>query len=110
LIEFQKQAEGPYHIMLTQAGEDYLYPNFTVTDAKQKIRNDIFAKFQANQNKTITFRWLNTHFGRLNPKEQRIFNDVIESMITEKLATTSLLENFLYLTETGEKLMKENIL
>ena len=90
LIKFQKQAEGCYHIKLTQIGEDYLYPNFTVTDAKRKIRNDIFAKFKANQNKTITEVWLGgPYFGRLNPKEQRIFQDVIENLFTEQLVTTS---------------------
>lgn len=56
LIEFQKQGKDHYQIKLTQQGEDYLYPNFNISDAKQKIRNDIFAKFKANQDKTITFR------------------------------------------------------
>jgi hypothetical protein len=110
LIEFQKQGKDHYQIKLTQQGEDYLYPNFNISDAKQKIRNDIFVKFKANQNKTMTFRWLNNQFGQLNPKEQRIFNDVIESIIREKLATTSLLENFLYLTKKGEKFMSDSIL
>jgi hypothetical protein len=72
LIEFQKQGKDHYQIKLTQQGEDYLYPNFNISDAKQKIRNDIFAKFKANQDKTITFRWLNNQFGQLNSKEQRI--------------------------------------
>ncbi|MDM8563540.1 hypothetical protein QUF54_09320, partial [Candidatus Marithioploca araucensis] len=67
-IEFQKKAKGHYHIKLTQQGENYLYPNFKVADAKQKIRNDIFAKFKANQDKTITESWLGGHyFGQLNP-------------------------------------------
>jgi len=109
LIEYQKKDEAHYHIMLTQQGEDYLYPDFKVADAKRKIRHDIFAKFKANQDKTITYRWLNTLYfgGQLNPKEQRIFDDVIESIIKEKLVTTSLLNHFLYLTEKGEKLMSE---
>ncbi len=108
LIDFQKKTKGHYHIKLTQQGEDYLYPNFKVSDAKQKIRNDIFAKFKANQDKTITESWLGgPYFGRLNPKEQRIFHDVIENLFTEQLVTTSLLKNFLYLTEKGEKLMSE---
>jgi hypothetical protein len=110
LIDYQKTAEGCYHIMLTAQGEDYLYPDFQLADAKQKIRRDIFAKFKANQDKTITFRWLNTLFGRLNPKEQRIFNDVVTSLITEKLVTTSLLESFYYLTETGEKTMNKSLI
>jgi len=106
LIKFKAKAH--YHIKLTQQGEDYLYPNFTVTDAKLKIRNDIFAKFKTNQNKTITESWLGgPYFGRLNPKEQRIFHDVIENLFTEQLVTTSLLKNFMYLTEKGEKLMSE---
>ena len=111
LIEYKKNADGHYHIMLTTQGEDYLYPNFKVTNAFLKIRNDVLAKFQANQDKTITFRWLNTNYfgGQLNPKEQRIFNDVIDNMIAEKLVTTSLLNHFLYLTEKGEKLMSESI-
>ena len=109
LIDYKKKADGCYHIKLTTQGEDYLYPDFQLADAKQKIRRDIFAKFKANQDKTITFRWLNSLFGRLNPKEQRIFNDVVTSMITEKLVTTSLLESFFYLTETGEKWMRESL-
>ncbi len=59
LIEYQ-QTKGNYQIKLTQQGEDYLYPNFKISDAKQKIRNDIFAKFKANQDKTITEQWLST--------------------------------------------------
>jgi predicted transcriptional regulator len=111
LIEYQKKDDAHYHIMLTQQGEDYLYPDFKVADAKNKIRNDIFAKFKANQDKTITSWWLNTLYfgGQLNPKEQRIFDDVIESLFTEKLVTTSLLNHFLYLTEKGEKFMSEVI-
>jgi hypothetical protein len=107
LIEYQKKDEAHYHIMLTQQGEDYLYPDFKVADAKNKIRNDIFAKFKANQDKTITYRWLNTLYfgGQLNPKEQRIFDDVIESMFTEKLMITGFAGLLFYLTEKGEKLM-----
>ena len=111
LIDYKKKADGCYHIKLTTPGEDYLYPDFQLADAKQKIRRDIFAKFKANQDKTITDMWLSTlYFGRLNPKEQRIFPEVIESMINEKLVTTSLLESFVYLTETGEKWMRESLL
>ncbi len=109
LIEYQKTAEGGYHLMLTQQGEDTLYPDFHVTDAKQKIRRDIFAKFKANQDKTITDFWLSTYFGRLNPKEQRIFNDVVKGMLTENLVTASLLQSFYYLTEKGEHLMRESL-
>jgi len=84
-----------------------LYPDFKVANAKNKIRNDIFAKFKANQDKTITYRWLNTLYfgGQLNPKEQRIFDDVIESMNTEKLMITGFAGLLFYLTEKGEKLM-----
>ena len=54
LIEYQKKDDAHHHIM--QQGEDYLYPDFKVADARQKIRNDILAKFKANQNKTIACR------------------------------------------------------
>ena len=56
LIEYQKKDDAHHHIMLTQQGEDYLYPDFKVADARQKIQNDILAKFKANQNKTIACR------------------------------------------------------
>jgi hypothetical protein len=106
LIEYQKKEENHLHIMLTQQGEDYLYPNSKQADTKQKIQNNILAKFKANQDKTITFRWLNsTCFGRFNPKEQRVFNDVVESMITEQLMITGFAGLLFYVTEKGEKLM-----
>ena len=94
--------------MLTQLGENYLYPNFSKADTKQKIQNNILAKFKANQDKTIPLRWLNsTCFGQFNPKEQRIFNDVVESMLAEQLMITSFTKLQFYLTEKGEKLMGE---
>ncbi len=108
LIECQKTADGHYRLMLTQPGEDTLYPGFQVSNATQKIRRDIFKEFKANQDKTITEFWLSTYFGRLNPKEQRIFSDVVKGMITENLLTTSLLQSFFYLTEKGEHLMRES--
>lgn len=81
LIEYQQFSKDRYHIMLTQLGEDYLYPNFKEAEAKQKIRNDIFGKFKSNHDHMISSLWLNTlYFAKLNPKEQRIFNEVIESM------------------------------
>jgi len=110
LIEYQLIEEDHHHIMLTQQGEDYLYPNFSVTDAKEKIQNSILTEFKISQNKTITLRWLNTAcFNKFNPKEQRIFNNVIENMLTEQLMITSPTGLQFYLTEKGEKLMGERI-
>jgi hypothetical protein len=110
LIEYQKKEENHYRIMLTRQGEDYLYPDFSATDAKKKIQNNIFAKFKATQDKTISHLWLNTiYFGKLNPKEQRIFNGVIENMITENLMITGFAGFLFYLSEKGEKLMGEGI-
>jgi len=110
LIEYQKKGENHHHIMLTQQGEDYLYPNFSQADTKQKIQNNILAKFKANQDKTITDLWLNTlYFGELNPKEQRIFNDVIDSMIAKQLMITSFTGAQFYVTEKGEQLMGGSI-
>ena len=45
LIEYQKKGKNHHCIMLTLLGENYLYPNFFVTNAKQKIQNNILAKF-----------------------------------------------------------------
>jgi len=48
--------------------------------------------------------------GQLNPKEQRILDNVIESMITEKLMETGFTGLLFYLTEKGENLlMSESI-
>ena len=106
LIEYQKKGDNHHHIVLTQQGEDYLYPIFSVSDAKEKIQNSILAEFKISQNKTITLRWLNTTcFNQFNPKEQRIFNDVIENMITQQLMIASFTGLQFYLTEKGEKLM-----
>jgi predicted transcriptional regulator len=107
-IEYEKKGKNQHRIMLTQLGENYLYPNFSKADTKQKIQKNILAKFKANQDKTIPLRWLNsTCFGQFNPKEQRLFNDVIESMLAEQLMITSFTKLQFYLTEKGEKLMGE---
>jgi predicted transcriptional regulator len=105
LIEYQKKGENHHHIMLTQQGEDYLYPNFSVTNAKEKIQNKILAKFKTKQDKTLTLRWLNAYFGKLNPKEQRIFNDVTENMIAKQLMITGFAGLLFHVTEKGEKLI-----
>ena len=110
LIEYEKKGKNQHRVMLTQQGEDYLYPNFSIANTKKKIQKNILAKFKANQDKTITFRWLNsTCFGRLNPKEQRIFNDVVENMHAAQLMITGFAGLLFYITEKGEKLMGERI-
>jgi len=53
--------------------------------------------------------WLFYRLCHFNPKEQKRFNDVIDSMIAEQLMITGFTKLQFYITEKGEKLMGEGI-
>ncbi len=52
-----------------------------------KIKNDILSKFKelnAGENHVIPPRWLSLiYFPTLNPKEQKVFEETIEDLITD---------------------------
>ncbi len=91
-------------IKLTKKGADKIYPDGEESP-NEKIKNDIMNKFKeldAGENHIIPARWLSLiYFPTLNPKEQMVFEESIEELITDEIVLPA--RDTIKLTKKGVK-------